>query len=407
MDALRLYVLWSPGAQGSTSPGARLAHAFGERLDAVGMVRDGIGFHIPVRQRSVPWQPASDPVTPRKITLADSRSNIIIAVYDDVMAARPAWWKYLNEIQTAAAQRGGRDLLIMLLLTSDKDPPNAWADIQAIRAPPPVASTPPPAANPSDAGADWSGWLRRAMLNILARALDQGAGPPDGGPKKIRVFLSHAKADGENAALLIDGFRRVKPDEQINSIDMFFDSSDTLAGARYDDQFRGAIEKGVFLALVTDAYHARRWCQWELLLAKEHQRPIVIWDRLQKGNLRSFPYFGNVPVVRARDVHSNEPLEDAEIEELLLTLLLEALRIQVWKDYAGERIAARAAADGSGKIALFARPPELTDIAFHRRTKDSASIIVYPDPPIGQDERALLSAADPDVQLLALSELLR
>ena len=84
MDALRLYVPWSPSAQGGAATGARLARAFGERLDAVGMVRDGIGFRIPVRQLSVPWQPASDPVTPRKINLADSRSNIVIAVYDDV-----------------------------------------------------------------------------------------------------------------------------------------------------------------------------------------------------------------------------------------------------------------------------------------------------------------------------------
>ena len=399
MDALRLYVLWSPNAQGSAATGARLARAFGERLDAVGMVRDGIGFRIPVRQRSVPWQPALDPVTPRKINLADSRSNIVIALYDDVMSARPAWTQYLNEIQTAAAQRGSRDLLIMLLMTSDKVAPNAWADIQAIRMLAPVASA--PGVEP-----DWPGWLRRVMLNILARAIDQGVAAPDGNPRKIRVFLSHAKADGEDAALLIEGFRRVKPDERINAIDMFFDSSDTLAGACYDDQFRSAIEQGVFLALVTDAYHTRRWCQWELLLAKERQRPIVIWDRSQKGILRSFPYFGNVPVVRARDVHSNEPPEDAEIEALLLTLLLEALRIQVWKDYAGDRIAARTTSDGLGKVALFARPPELTDIAFHRRAK-CASVIVYPDPPIGQDERALLTAADPEVQLLALSEILR
>jgi hypothetical protein len=399
MDALRLYVLWSPSAQGHAAAGARLAHAFGERLDAVGMVRDGIGFRIPVRQRSVPWQPAVDPVTPRKINLADSRSNIVVAVYDDVMSARPAWAQYLNDIQTAAAQRGGRDLLVMLLMTSENAPPNAWTDIQAIRTPAPVAGA--PGAEP-----DWPGWLRRVMLNILGRAIDQGVATPDGSPKKIRVFLSHAKADGEDAALLIEGFRRVKPDERINCIDMFFDSSDTLAGARYDDQFRSAIEQGVFLALVTDAYHTRRWCQWELLLAKERQRPIVIWDRSQKGILRSFPYFGNVPVVRARDAHSNEPPEDAEIEALLLTLLLEALRIQVWKDYATERIAAQMASEGLGKVALFARPPELTDIAFQRRAK-CASVIVYPDPPIGQDERALLTAADPDVQLLALSEILR
>jgi len=398
MDALRLHVLWSPSGQGSAAAGARLARAFGERLDAVGMVRDGVGFRIPVRQRSLPWRPASDAVTPRKINLADSRSNVVIAVYDDVMSARPAWAQYLNEIQSAAAQRGGRDLLIMLLMTSGQSAPNAWADIQAIRTPPPLAMAP-------DAEPDWPGWLRRVMLNILARAIDQGVAPLDGNPRKIRVFLSHAKADGENAALLIEGFRRVKPDQRINSIDMFFDSSDTLAGTRYDAQFRSAIEQSVFLALVTDAYHTRRWCQWELLLAKERQRPIVIWDRSQRGILRSFPYFGNVPVVRARDVRSNELPDDAEIEELLLALLLEALRIQVWKDYAGERIAAQMAADGLGNVALFARPPELMDIAFQRRAK-GASIIVYPDPPIGQDERDLLSAADPDVRLLALSEIL-
>jgi hypothetical protein len=110
-------------------------------------------------------------------------------------------------------------------------------------------------------------------------------------------------------------------------------------------------------------------------------------------------------VVRARDVHAESPPEDAEIEELLLALLLEALRIQVWKDYAGERLAAQRQTSDLGEVALFARPPELTDIAYHRRAK-GAALIVYPDPPIGQDERDLLSAAAPDVRLLALSEIL-
>ena len=211
MDALRLYVLWSPNAQGQAATGARLAHAFGERLDAVGMVRDGIGFRIPVRQRSIPWQPAFDPVTPRKINLADSRSNIVIAIYDDVMSARPAWTQYLNEIQTAAAQRGSRDLLIMLLddlrqgSRRMRGPISKPSEQQA------------PVANAPGVEPDWPGWLRRVMLNILGRAIDQGVATPDSNPKKIRVFLSHAKADGEDAALLIEGFRRVKPDERINA----------------------------------------------------------------------------------------------------------------------------------------------------------------------------------------------
>jgi hypothetical protein len=397
-DALRLYVLWTPGSPAAVPAGARLARAFGERLDAVGMVRDGVGLRIPVRQRSVAWRPDVDPVAPRKIDLEGSRSNILVAVYDDVMAARPGWAQYLNDLQAQAAKRDGRDLLIMVLMTSNKAAPNAWSDIQAIR-----ASAP---AQPTGVAGDWDGWLRRIMLDILALSVDRGVIQTGGMPKKIRVFLSHAKADGENAALLIEGFKRLKPDQQqVNSIEMFFDSSDTLAGARYDAQFRGAIEQGVFLALVTDAYHTRRWCQWELLLAKERQRPIVIWDRSQKGILRSFPYFGNVPVVRAINVDSKDPPEDAEIEQLLLALLLEALRIMVWKDFAADRLASRPDLTPD-KVVLFARPPELTDMAYHRRAK-GALIVVYPDPPIGQDERELLSAANPDVQLLALSEVVR
>jgi len=399
-DALRLYVLWAPRGPGVPTAGSRLADAFGERFDAVGMVRDGVGFRIPVRQRSKCWRPVVDPVTPRAICLDDARSNIVVAVYDDVMAARQEWTCYLNEVQHAASLRPGRDLLVMILMASDNAPPNAWADIQAIRAPaPPV----PPGG---DAEPDWPGWLRRIMLNVLALGVDLGAPRSGDCPNKISVFLSHAKADGENAAILIEGFRRLKPGQRVSSIDMFFDSSDTLAGARYDLQFQRAIEQGVFLALVTDAYHTRRWCHWELLRAKELQRPIIIWDRSQKGILRSFPYLGNLPVIRPKDVDPNDIPGDAEIEELLLALLLEAMRTLVWKSYAIERLSARMRGDPSATVALFARPPELADLAYIRRAK-GAAIIVYPDPPIGPDERELLQAASPDVQVLSLSEMLQ
>jgi hypothetical protein len=187
---------------------------------------------------------------------------------------------------------------------------------------------------------------------------------------------------------------------------MFFDSSDTLAGARFDSQFREAIEQGVFLALVTDAYHTRPWCHWELLRAKEMQRPIVIWDRSERGILRSFPYLGNVPVIRAPGPGPSSTADHGEIEELLLALLLEGLRMRVWKEYAGVRIAERRQAAGLGEVSLLARPPELADIAY-LRGGGNASVVVYPDPPIGQDERELLRHADPGLRLLALSELVQ
>jgi hypothetical protein len=390
-DAMRLYVLWAPPAPGAATAGSRLAEALREHLDAVGMVRDGVGLRIPLRQRSLAWRPKVDPVTPRPIDLAASRSNVIIAVYDDIMAAREGWTRYLNDLEQGVAGRGGRDLLIMVLMTSDNAAPKAWSGIQAIRAPAPPKVYP-----------DWPTWLRRVILDVLALCISHDA-QPSTGPKKLCVFLSHAKADGENAALLLEGFRRLKPSEKVTSIDMYFDSSDTIAAAPFDQQFRRAIEQGVFLALVTDAYHMRRWCQWELLLAKELQRPILIWDRSEKGNPRSFPYLGNVPVIRAADSRSVAAPGNEEIEELLLALLLEALRMRVWKDYAGARIADENLKGRLGEVALFARPPELTDIAYHRRA-NGAPTIVYPDPPIGQDERELLRLADSSVRLLALSE---
>ena len=115
---------------------------------------------------------------------------------------------------------------------------------------------------------------------------------------------------------------------------------------------------------------------------------------------------GNVPVIRPKDVDPSDTPGDAEIEELLLVLLLEAMRTLVWKSYAIDRISTRIQGDKSGSIALFARPPELADLAYNRRAK-GAGIIVYPDPPIGPDERELLKAANPDVQVLSLSEILQ
>jgi SLOG-like protein len=161
------------------------------------MVRDGVGFRVPVRQRSRPWRPLADAVTPRPIDLDESRSNIVIAVFDDVMSARQEWARYLGDIQTAAAKRGRSDLLVMILMTSDNTAPTAWTDIQAIRAPAPTAA--------DGAGAEpaWSGWLRRVMLDVLALGVDRGVVRAGGDPQKICVFLSHAKADGENAALLM------------------------------------------------------------------------------------------------------------------------------------------------------------------------------------------------------------
>ena len=158
---------------------------------------------------------------------------------------------------------------------------------------PPQAPVPPlPHVLPQQE--DLPAWLRRVLLGLLSRILDKSrclANKANGSDvsNKVRVFLSHAKRDGADAALLIQEYGRLKPDSTVAGIELFFDAADTLAGSRYDEQFRAAMQQSVFLAIVTDAYHGRPWCQWELLLAKQLQRPILIWDLFREGTARSFP----------------------------------------------------------------------------------------------------------------------
>ena len=63
-DPLRVYVLWAASTQGAEEdPGYRLANSLHRQLDVVGMIRDGIGFRIPVFQRSGRWRSSPNPTS--------------------------------------------------------------------------------------------------------------------------------------------------------------------------------------------------------------------------------------------------------------------------------------------------------------------------------------------------------
>jgi len=414
IDPLRVYVLWAPRRAGANDPGRRLARALRSQLDLLGMIRDGIGFRIPVRQRSLAWRPTS---TPRPIDLAAARWNVVIVVQDDVMRLRSEWGPYVAEIAADIDERGGADLLLPVLTSKgDNLPVIDERQLQGIVAPTPS----------EDTDVAWEGWLRRVTMYAMGviwahqrtARLRQGHAADIGGDKrKIRVFLSHAKKDGEGAALLVERFRRLAPTKDkvgVNSVDMFFDTYDLVAGGPYSQQFKAAMRDGALLAVVTDAYHGRPWCMWEVLRAKENKRPILLWDLSHRGTLRSFPYLGNVPVLRtpgARYEAGNaaEPAElvpnsigDQEIERVLMALLSEAMRMEVWSAHAEALV--RAGGMTQQTTMICARPPELADLVHERA--GGATTIVYPDPPIGQHERQLLAAAFPQMTLLPLSEVL-
>jgi hypothetical protein len=152
-------------------------------------------------------------------------------------------------------------------------------------------------------------------------------------------------------------------------IDAWVDAGDIPTGS----PFARAIEQGVqgssLLVVLTDAYAAREWCREEILLAKEHQRPVVVVDAVLGCEARSFPYLGNVPRIR----WNGDPQAGIDL------LLRETLRHL--------HVAALLDDECQPNDVVFARPPELATLV----GQPAGTTVLYPDPPVGLGEQRRLA----------------
>lgn len=214
--------------------------------------------------------------------------------------------------------------------------------------------------------------VARRMLHLLIRRLRSHSTDEDAPPATI--FLSHAKVDvGKQPGVVNSLLEYLKANQPEKT---WFDSGDIASGS----QFAKAIENGVadsaLLAVVTDAYSSRSWCRREVLFAKRHQRPFVIVDALQEREIRRFPYAGNAPVLRWRD----------DPRDVVDALLRETLR----HAFAEEMLRKRARPGDD----ILPSGPELVTVVHRDKTKP----VLYPDPPLGTEELAVLSLAGVTVE---------
>ncbi len=214
--------------------------------------------------------------------------------------------------------------------------------------------------------------VARRMIHLLIRRLRPH--PTDEDAPPVTIFLSHAKIDvGKPPSVvnsLLDHLKAKQPEKT------WFDSGDIASGSRFAKAIEDGVSDSALLAIVTDSYSSRSWCRREVLLAKHHQRPFVIVDALQDREVRRFPYAGNAPVIRWRD----EPLDAVD------SLLRETLR----HAYAEEMLRQRARPGD----AILPAGPELLTVVHRNRTTP----VLYPDPPLGTEELAVLSLAGVPVE---------
>ena len=381
-----MYLIWSP----DNPVGLPLAEVLSRHFDNADEAREFGGIRIPVFVRYEALSAAS--TAPRPIDLDDAEHNLVVAIgthhLSDRIADDQAWSDWFDDLSARFSQRGDKDRFVVLSLDSNVLAVQGFPNRHAIRAyewPFDLQST------------DSRTHLLLLLTNRAGSILVQDANPAvPGGLKrtpKQRLFISHAKMDGTDDAVRI----RKRLDKMDFGIEPFVDANDLTAGEEFTEELEAEIADATLLAIHTDAYGSRPFCRWEILRAKFHRRPIYIVHRLKQGESRVFPYGGNAPLLVVTD------LNQETIDKILLAAMTIVLRGMVWRRHAEAVIASKGVQDALP----LARTPELVDLAHIKMRKDAPAprMIVYPDPPLSDEERELIPALNLGIEVIALSEL--
>jgi hypothetical protein len=299
---------------------------------------------------------------PTKYNLDQAESSVAIVLADDEMVieeviptGRMSWADFVAGI--AEQCKADRHRFLPVQLSE-----NAWPLHEDLR------STNFIRAYTKDALA----CLERTIVVEICRFLlghERGTNVP------ITVFLSHAKQDiNKTPTLFKDLVTHLRATQPVSA---WVDSGQIEAGKDFATAIENGVRNAAVLALVTSNYSSRPWCRREILFAKQYNRPLVVVDGLDAIDIRSFPYIGNVPMVAWSHGGARRAVD------LLLKEQLRHLYIR--------KILARSQTPGD---CVLPSAPELSTII----SLPKGSNVLYPDPPLGDEEIEVLKALDHRVE---------
>lgn len=360
---LAIHVVWHPASDHHQIAGALRTHFNRERIVGVG---DRMGVSTVFRS-----EPATGSV-PADVEFDRTETTAVVLLAGDEMVDDAHWREYIEAMVANAAADPLRRRILPAAITQAGL--GAAPGLQALR---------------------WYDWARddtdprprlvfelthelALMLNAYRSHLrDPDADrEPSAAPQPVRVFLSHSKHDdtGERVA------KHVRDWLHGNSrLSSFFDVVDITPGLSFTEVLAAEVEGAAVLVVHSDSYSSRAWCQREVLLAKEKCVPLVVASCLNRGDERSFPYLGNVPVV---PLLAERP---DSTRAVIGRLLDEVLRWALWQC---RTVPLREQATG---VLFIPRPPELLTFAQLKRQDALLSSVVYAGPRIGVHEEELLA----------------
>jgi hypothetical protein len=372
---LLIYVVWHPKFE----RGQKLAENIYAHFSRDPGRTNARGIGIPVFFRSAAG--GGGKASPPPIAVDAAQHTAIIVLVDPQMVIADGWDKYVEELWNQAGAVPDRHRLFPVAFDDTAYQLSARIGaVNYIRL----------QGHSAEAG---PGFLLNRLTNELGRLLTQRPTLASveteetkaSSPPKMRLFISHAKLDGEKAALVLRDYIHKNL-----ALDTFFDAIDIAAGFGFENEINAGIDTAAFAVVHTDAYASRVWCQHEVIRAKRHGRPIVMIHAIEEGEARSFPYIGNVPTIRWR---AEEP---ARVEAVVGLVLREVLRTEYFQQHFDDLKKLFAVPD---TVRALPRAPELLTCLALRAESDKVPYFVYPDPPLAKQELDLLAELDPKLRL--------
>lgn len=214
----------------------------------------------------------------------------------------------------------------------------------------------------------------RLLFHVCAASLRLLDGRPvaPGATAKapVSLFISHAKPDLPKDTGLsdTDPVRSILLELSQTPVDAWFDAKKIPRGGKFPEEISGGVlQCSALIAVVTNHWSSREWCRREVLEAKEARRPMLVVDHITDEKPRLFPYLGNAPVMRWKNHLS--------ARKAVTFAVREALRYR----FHMAALSARAAAGDE----VFGTKPELLSVA---QLPSGTRRVLYPDPPLGEEE---------------------
>lgn len=385
---LELYIVWHPkDARGAIVAGEFVEHFHGTAFTGL------IGGAIEVYVRSEGWQSGEDaprPIpstnTPLPNGLEQAKFITIVPLMGTEMAnaveaGKGPWRSYIEECIRLQRESPNEVGVFPCLL----DPGAADGTVLGALLGPYqriAASCPEPDGETETA-------LRcRDLAQGIAQLLSAV------GDHRLTVFISHTKrgtpAGEENVAALIAMVREVIANTHLRE---FFDASDLQPGRDWDATLREEAATSALLALRTDLYPSREWCQREVSIAKREGMPMVVVDAPGLGEERGSFLMDHTPRVPAR--WEDGCWRKKDIYRALNLLVDECLKRSLWNHQWS------LARDRSElEISWWAphAPEPLTLVQWLEEARDARKLpehgglvrVLHPDPPLGPEELVVL-----------------